>query len=116
MIRIKYRPNPQGIKEVEIQPQLVDSPIKKNKENKKRSEQKKNSLKQKEEKPKVVPTSPKKMVWKQKDAPKSTSTPPKSNKMVWDQRRCNHPRVLLQARMYHPQARNEGRRVLLIGL
>ena len=36
MIRIKYRPNPQGIKEVEIQPQLVDSQIKKNKENKKR--------------------------------------------------------------------------------
>ena len=38
MIRIKYRPNPQGIKEVEIQPQLVDSHVKKNKENKKRPE------------------------------------------------------------------------------
>jgi hypothetical protein len=36
MIRIKYGPNPQGIKEVEIQPQLVDNLIKKNKENKKR--------------------------------------------------------------------------------
>ena len=34
MIRIKYGPNPQGIKEVEIQPQLVDNLIKKNKENK----------------------------------------------------------------------------------
>ena len=29
MIRIKYGPNPQGIKEVEIQPQLMDSLIKK---------------------------------------------------------------------------------------
>ena len=60
MIRIKYRPNPQGIKEVEIQPQLVDSLAKKNKENKKRTEPKKNNLKQKEETPKVVPTPPKK--------------------------------------------------------
>ena len=41
MIRIKYGPNPQGIKEVERQPQLVDSLAKKNKENKKRPEQKK---------------------------------------------------------------------------
>jgi len=31
MIRIKYEPNPQGIKEVEIQPQLVDSLVKKTK-------------------------------------------------------------------------------------
>ena len=38
MIRIKYGPNPQGIKKVEIQPQLVDSHVKKNKENKKRPE------------------------------------------------------------------------------
>ena len=29
MIRIKYGPNPQGIKEVEIQPQLMDNLIKK---------------------------------------------------------------------------------------
>jgi hypothetical protein len=32
MIRIKYGMNPQGIKEVEIQPQLVDNLVKKNKE------------------------------------------------------------------------------------
>ena len=85
MIRIKYGPNPQGIKEVEIQPQLVDSLAKKNKENKKRPEQKKNNPKQKEETPKVAPTPPrKKTVGKQKeDALKSTTTPPKSNKMVW---------------------------------
>jgi len=67
MIRINYGPNPQGIKEVELQPQLVDSLVKKNKENKKRPEPKKNNPKQKEEIPKVVPTPPKKkMVWKQK--------------------------------------------------
>jgi hypothetical protein len=36
MIRIKYGPNPQGIKEVKIQLQLVDNLVKKNKENKKR--------------------------------------------------------------------------------
>jgi hypothetical protein len=85
MIHIKYGPNPQGIKEVEIQPQLVDSLVKKNKENKKRPEQKKNNLKKKEDTSKVVPTPPKKeKVWKQKqEAPKSTTTPPKSNKMVW---------------------------------
>jgi hypothetical protein len=60
MIRIKYGPNPQGIKEVEIQPQLVGGLTKKSKENKKRSELKKNNLKKKEEIPKVVPTPPKK--------------------------------------------------------
>jgi hypothetical protein len=38
VIRIKYGLNPQGIKEVEIQPQLVDNLVKKNKENKKRPE------------------------------------------------------------------------------
>jgi hypothetical protein len=90
MIRIKYGPNPQGIKDVEIQPQLVDSLIRKNKGNKKRLEPKKNNPK-KEETPKVVPTPPKKeKVWKQKEgAPKSTATPPKSNKMVWRKKRYN---------------------------
>jgi hypothetical protein len=48
MIHIKYGPNPQGIKEVEIQPQLVRNLVKKNKENKKRLEQKKNNPKEKE--------------------------------------------------------------------
>jgi len=81
MIRIKYRPNPQGIKEVEIQPQLMDNLIRKSKENKKRSELKKKNPTPKEGTPKVVPTPPKKKtVWK---APKSTTTPHKSNKMVW---------------------------------
>jgi hypothetical protein len=60
MIRIKYGPNPQGIKEVEIQPQLVGGLAKKNKEIEKRPERKKNNLKKKEETPKVVPTPPKK--------------------------------------------------------
>ena len=66
MIRIKYGPNPQGIREVEIQPQLVDSLSnkKKNKEIKKRLEQKK--IKQ-------IP---------REEAPKTTTTPPKTNKVV----------------------------------
>jgi len=65
----------------------------------------------------VVPTPPKKeKVWKQKqEAPKSTTTPPKTNR-CGNQRRCNDPSLLPWARMYHPQARNEGRGVLLIGL
>ena len=91
MIRIKYGLNPQGIREVEIQPQLMDNLIKKNKEHKKRLEQKKNNPKQKEEKPKVVPAPPKKTVWKQKEkAVKSTTTPPKSNKMVWRPKKLQH--------------------------
>jgi hypothetical protein len=60
MIHINYGPNPQGIKEVEIQPQLVESLTKKNKENKKRLEPKRNNPKKKEDIPKVVPTPPKK--------------------------------------------------------
>ena len=32
MIYIKYRPNPQGLREAHIQPQMVDRPMKKNKE------------------------------------------------------------------------------------
>jgi len=60
MIRIKYGSNPQGVKEVEIQPQLVGDLVKKNEENKKRSEQKKNNHKEKEEKSNVVPTPQKK--------------------------------------------------------
>jgi hypothetical protein len=45
MIHIKYGPNPQAIKDVEIQPQLVDNLIRKNKGNKKRPEPKKNNPK-----------------------------------------------------------------------
>ena len=41
MIWIKYGPNPQGLIEVHIQPQLVDNLVKKNKEIKKKPEQKK---------------------------------------------------------------------------
>jgi hypothetical protein len=75
MIRIKYGPNQQGIKEVEIQPQSVEGPIKKSK----RPEQKRNNLKKKEKSPKVVPTPPKReKVWKHKEeALESTTTPPK---------------------------------------
>jgi hypothetical protein len=38
MICIKYGPNPQGLREVHIQPQLVDMPKKKSKEIKKKPE------------------------------------------------------------------------------
>jgi hypothetical protein len=50
MIHIKYGPNPHGIKEVQIQPQPVDSLVKKNKEIKKKPEQKKIKQITKEEK------------------------------------------------------------------
>jgi hypothetical protein len=84
MIHIKYGPNPQGLKEVHIQPQLVDSLVKKNKEIKKKPEQKKVKQMTKEKTIKVVPTPPKKnkLAWKPKEAPKSTTTPPRTNKMV----------------------------------
>ena len=74
MICIKYGPNPQGLREVYIQPQMVDRPVKKNKEIKMKSEQKKVKM-TKEKTPKAVPTSPKKNkpVWKPKEeGPKST--------------------------------------------
>jgi hypothetical protein len=57
-------PNPQGLREVHIQPQLVDSLVKNYKEIKKKPEQKKVKQITKEKTPKVVPT------------------PPKNNKMV----------------------------------
>jgi hypothetical protein len=40
MIRMKYGPNPQGLREVHIQPQLVDNTVKKNKKIKKKPKQK----------------------------------------------------------------------------
>jgi hypothetical protein len=83
MIRINYGPNPQGIKEVEIQPQLVGSLTKKNKENKKRPEQKKNNPKKKFLR--LFPHHPrrKRCGNKKNESPKPTTTPTKSNKLVW---------------------------------
>jgi hypothetical protein len=86
MICIKYGPNPQILREVHIQPQAVDRPVKKNKEIKKKPEQKKVKHMTKEKALKAIPTRPKKNkpVWKPKEeAPKSTTTPPRTNKMVW---------------------------------
>jgi hypothetical protein len=84
MICIKYGPNPQSLRELHIQPQKVDRPVKKSKEIKRKSEQKKVKQLPKENIPKVVPTPPKKLVWRPKEeAPKSTTTPPRTNKMVW---------------------------------
>ena len=85
MIRIKYGPNPQGLREVHIQTQMMGMFVKKNKEIKMKLEQKKVKM-TKEKTPKVVPTPPKKnkTVWKPKEgAPKSITTPSRTNKMVW---------------------------------
>jgi len=60
MIHIKYGPNPQGLRKVHIQPQLVDNMVKKNKEIKIKPEQKKVKQMTKEKGPKSVPTPPKK--------------------------------------------------------
>ena len=59
MICIKYSPNPQGLREIHIQPQMVDMPVKKNEEIKKKPEQKKVKQMTKEKIPKAVPTPPK---------------------------------------------------------
>jgi hypothetical protein len=86
MICIKYRTNPQGLKEVHIQPQLVDSLVKKNKDIKKKPEQKKVKQMTKEKTPRTILTPPKKNkpVWKPKEEPpKPTTTPRRTNKMVW---------------------------------
>ena len=85
MIYIKYGPNPQCLRKVHIKPQMVDRPVKKNKEIKKKPKQKKIKQMTKDKIPKVIPTPPKKNkpVWKPKEAPKATITPPRTNKMVW---------------------------------
>jgi hypothetical protein len=85
MIRIKYGPNPQGIKEVQIQPQLVAGLTKKNKENKKRRSQKRTTRRKRKKNQRLFPHYPrrKRCGNKKEEALKSTTTPPKSNKMVW---------------------------------
>ena len=86
MICIKYGPNPQGLREVHIQPQMMDRPVKKNKEIKKKPEQRKVKQMTKAKIPKAVPTPRKKNnpVWNPKEAaPKATTTPPRTNKMAW---------------------------------
>jgi hypothetical protein len=81
MIRIKYRPNPQGIKEVEIQPQLMDNLVKKSK---KRPELKKNNpTKKKKKHQKLFPHRPKEHQGVQTKGTYSTPTPPKKINMVW---------------------------------
>jgi hypothetical protein len=90
MICIKYGPNPQGLREVHIQLQMVDRPVKKTKEIRKKPKQKKVKQMTKEKAPKVIPTPPKKnkLVCKPKEkTPKSTTTPPRTNKMVWRPRK-----------------------------
>ena len=118
MIRIKYGPNPQRIKEVEIQPQLVDNLVKKNKENKERPEPKKNNLKEKKETPRLFPHHPRKKRCGNKRKRLRSPPPHHPNQTKWcgNERKYSHPCPLLRSRMYHLRARNEGGRVLLIGL
>jgi hypothetical protein len=81
MIRIKYRPNPQGIKEVEIQPQLMDSLVKKSK---KRPELKKNNRTKKRRNTKSCShTAQKEHQGVETKGTYSTPTPPKKINMVW---------------------------------
>ena len=47
-------------------------------------------------------------------APESISTPPKSNKMAWKQRKYSHPRPLLQARMYFIKQEMKGEESYLL--
>lgn len=75
MIRIKYGLNSEGIREVEIHPQIIDNLSKIIKESKKKPEQKKKAA------PKITkttPTPPKKtkQVWRVKEKQASTSTSP----------------------------------------
>jgi hypothetical protein len=72
MIRIKYGPNQQGIREVEIQPQIIDNLSKIIKESKKKPEQKK----------KAAPKKIENTGQNKKEAPKKIEnipTPPKKN-------------------------------------
>jgi hypothetical protein len=99
MICIKYRPNPQGLKEVCVQTQLVGK-MAKNKDTKKKPAPKKSNRiqgnppkdipTQKKSKqiqnniPKIIATPKKDSVWKPKEeTPKPINTPPMINKMVW---------------------------------
>ena len=78
MILIKYGSNQQGIREVQIQPQLVNGLM--NKEVKKKPELKKTKQITKEETPEAVSTPSKKnkTLWKpKKKALNSTTTPSK---------------------------------------
>ena len=93
MIRILYGPNPQGIRQVEIQPQLIKNtkiskkkpepkekaaPKKNNKEQKKKIAPKKNEKRDEVPKPSQL-----EQVWKRKQKVEQTSTPPKVILLKW---------------------------------
>jgi len=96
MIRIRYGPNPQGIREVEIQPQLLKnlSKISKQKpepkqkvapkKNKKEQKKKESPEKKIQEKRDEVPKpSQKKTVWKVNEKVEQTATLPKVIHLEW---------------------------------
>jgi hypothetical protein len=84
MIRIKYGPNQQGIREVEIQPQIIDNLSKVTQKPKKKPEQKKKvapnkNRKENPEKSIHIPPREEKIAWQpKKGAPRATAT-----KQVW---------------------------------
>jgi hypothetical protein len=84
MIRIKYRLNPQGIKQVQVQPQLVGSLTKKNKKTKRDRSKRRTTQRRKKKFLRLFPHHPrrKRCGNKKDESPKPTTTPPKSNKMV----------------------------------
>ena len=85
MIHIKYGPNPQGLKEVHIEPHLVSNLVKKAEEtrSKKKPEQKQKAAPKKFEAAPIPPRMNKKAWQPRENAPKPTPTLPKKTKMVW---------------------------------
>ena len=95
MIRIRYGPNPQGIREVEIQPQLLKTYQKY--QNKSQSQSKRRLLKRikrsrkrkklpkkiQEKRDEVPKPSQKKTVWKVKEKDEQTATLPKVIHLEW---------------------------------
>jgi hypothetical protein len=84
MIRIKYGPNQQGIREVQIQPQIIDNHSKITQKSKKKPEQKKRAApkenrKEKLEKGIYIPQKLEKAAWQpKKGTPRATAS-----KQVW---------------------------------
>ena len=117
MIHIKYGPNPQGLKEVHIQPQLVDNMVKKNKEIKKKPEQKKVKQMTKKRHQKPFPHHQRRTNRCGNEKKKPRSPPPHHQEQTrWcgGRRKSNPLHPLLRDRAPH-QARTEWGRVLLIG-
>jgi hypothetical protein len=83
MIRITYGPNQQGIREVEIQPQIIDN-LSKVKESKKKLKPRKKVAPKKSGKPEQKkPMAPKRNEKKMPEKNEDNHTPPKEEKAAW---------------------------------